>query len=77
MAESSAEHSAKLFSKTLEMVPNGLNIPMYELYSERWFSRYELSGKLGILDGIPLNTLEIFESGPKLFQMVQICLSMS
>ena len=30
MTESSAERSAELFSKTSEMVPNGLNIPMYE-----------------------------------------------
>ena len=30
MTESSAEHSAEPFSKTSEMVPNGLNIPMYE-----------------------------------------------
>ena len=30
MTESSAECSAELFSKTSEMVPNGLNIPMYE-----------------------------------------------
>ena len=30
MTESSAEHCAEIFSKTSEMVPNGLNIPMYE-----------------------------------------------
>ena len=30
MTEPSAERSAELFSKTSEMVPNGLNIPMYE-----------------------------------------------
>ena len=30
MTESSAEHSAEIFSKTSEMVPNGLYIPMYE-----------------------------------------------
>ena len=30
MTESSAERSAELFSNTSEMVPNGLNIPMYE-----------------------------------------------
>ena len=30
MTESSAEHSADLFSKTSGMVPNRLNIPMYE-----------------------------------------------
>ena len=30
MTETSAERSAELFSKTSEMVPNGLNIPMYE-----------------------------------------------
>ena len=30
MTASSAECSAELFSKTSEMLPNGLNIPMYE-----------------------------------------------
>ena len=30
MTESSAERFAEIFSKTSEMVPNGLNIPMYE-----------------------------------------------
>ena len=30
MTEPSVERSAELFSKTSEMVPNGLNIPMYE-----------------------------------------------
>ena len=30
MTEPSAERSAELFSKTSEMVPNGLYIPMYE-----------------------------------------------
>ena len=31
MMESSAEHSAELFFKKIsEMVPNGLNIPIYE-----------------------------------------------
>ena len=30
MTESSAERSAELFSKTSEMAPNGLNIPLYE-----------------------------------------------
>ena len=30
MTESPAEHSAELFSKTSRMVPNRLNMPMYE-----------------------------------------------
>ena len=30
ITESSTEHSAEIFSKPSEMVPNGLNIPTYE-----------------------------------------------
>ena len=30
MMESSAEYAAEVFSSTSEIVPNGLNIPMYE-----------------------------------------------
>ena len=53
MTESSAEHSAEHFSKTSEMVPNGLNIPMYELRRIRSeiFPVTTFSGKYGILEG--------------------------
>ena len=67
MAETSAERSSELFSKTSEMVPNGLNIPMYEsfiAYSERYFSRTTFSGKHGILDRIPRNLFQTFEMVP-------------
>ena len=50
MTESSAESSTELFSETSEMVPNGLNIPMYELLGilSNIFQVRRFSGKHGI-----------------------------
>ena len=72
------ESSAELFSKTSEMVPNGLNIPMYESQRIRIniFHVTAFSEKHRILDGIPRNSSKTFENGSKLFHMVPNCQQM-
>ena len=79
MTEPSAESSAELFSKTSEMDPNGLNIPMYESWRIRSdiFPVTRFSGKHGILDGIPRNFFKSLKTDSKGFQMVQTYPSMS
>ena len=64
--------SAELFSKISEMVPNGLNIPMYESWCIRIniFHITIFSGKHGNLDEFPQNLFKTFENGSKLFHMV-------
>ena len=79
MTEPFAELSAELFSKTSEMVPNGLNIPVYESKRIRSdiFPVTRVSGKHGILGGIPRNFSKRLKTDSKRFQMVQSYPSMS
>ena len=69
------ETPAEPFSKFSEMVPNGLNIPMYESWCIRIniFHITIFFGKHGILDGFPQNIFKTFASGSELFHMVPNC----
>ena len=79
MTEPSAEQSAELFSNTSEMVPSGLNIPMYESWRIRSdiFPVTRFFGKHRILDGIPRNFFKSLKTDSKRLQMVQAYPSMT